>query len=131
MGCDIHMHIEVQIAGKWEHFSAPDIRRHYALFGKLAGVRNQDIKPISEPRGLPEKPSAITWLDLRYWASDGHTYSWLTGAELEEVDRWMFKNHDTFGVFGYLFGNGWDLETNGGARELGIEDVRAIFWFDN
>ena len=47
MGCDIHLHAEIKVNGKWEHYAHPHIRRDYRLFAKMASVRNA-------PYGHPE-----------------------------------------------------------------------------
>lgn len=74
MGCDCHAHVEIKINGKWENYSTCRPRRNYALFAKMAGVRNYDeIVPIAPPRGLPSDISVVTKFDFDNWDSDGHT----------------------------------------------------------
>ena len=34
MGTDMHLHIELKIDGRWEHWSAPRIDRNYEFFAK-------------------------------------------------------------------------------------------------
>lgn len=139
MGCDIHAHTEVKINGKWEHVSDLHIRRSYDLFSRMANVRNDgEIVPISEPRGLPSDVSYLTKFARDYCGSDGHSDSWLSGAELESLEDWYSKQpygkttgfwlHDTFG---YLFGNGWDVHKYPDDYPPGVEDSRIVFWFDN
>jgi hypothetical protein len=154
MGCDIHLHTEIKVNGVWHHYSQPRINRSYALFSKLAGVRAvEDVTPIVEPRGLPPDLSFTTQLDYAYAEQcyPPHDESWLTGEELEDVLNWLtarkeeerkrlgaagqevewFDAHHH--MFGYLFGNGWKLypDERGSAYPAEIEDVRAVFWFDN
>jgi hypothetical protein len=150
MGCDIHLHVEIKINGQWAHYNHPDISRNYRLFNKLAGVRSytDEITPISNPRGLPADCSATTRLDRSRWDSDGHSDSWISAAEIAELERWSRDDMGWVGAlgrgwwmedtFGYFFGNsyaGWtqypDDYTNARLRELGVEDVRFVFWFDN
>lgn len=154
MGCDIHLHTEIKVNGVWHHYSQPRIGRSYHLFCKMAGVRGpiDGIVPVSEPRGLPDGLSFTTNLDIRRWTGDGHSFSWLTSVELAAVIKWndermtewkKRKNaedgHPEYGgwysteheYFGYLFGNGWDLEKYRSDYPAEIEDVRAVFWFDN
>lgn len=128
MGCDIHPHIEVKVKGKWLHYSCPLIDRWYALFEKIAGVRGDVRNALAPPRGLPSDISEVTricWTD-----EGGHTPTWLSSNEIEELCRWT----DFFGEWrgqwqhkhlGYLCGNGFTY------RPDGIDDVRLVCWFDN
>lgn len=136
MGCDIHLFAEVKIAGKWHVYSHPEIDRNYELFGFMAGVRDHDITPIAAPRGIPEDAAEVTRLAFK--SDDGHTPSWLAGAELEAVCKfyeaqqrrevsWCSAELDQFG---FLFGNGWTLDS-GGSHPKEVEDVRWVFWFDS
>jgi hypothetical protein len=58
--------------------------RNYVVFAVLAGVRNrQNIKPISEPRGLPDDLSE----EARRSAERGdHSHSWLLLSEVRAYD---------------------------------------------
>ena len=78
MGCDIHVHFEIKLNGKWEHYSNPSIDRNYELFAKMADVRNDyenPIIPISFPKGLPKDLSVVTKFEVDHWGSDGHSHS--------------------------------------------------------
>ena len=141
MGCDIHLHSEVKINGEWHHYSHPRIERWYDLFARMADVRNdpeRDIKPISQPRGLPDDATFMTRFDYEY--EHGHSASWLSGKEVADLGTWAeerykTRNKDWFSfdhhVIGYVFGNGWDVKGNRGSYPDGVEDVRIVFWFDN
>lgn len=97
MGTDIHPVVQFRDANKEWH----DIKVHpdtlddrcYALFAVLANVRNgfgfagvptgQPVKPIAEPRGLPDD------FDLEKHESDDkymgdHSFTWVTLRELNE-----------------------------------------------
>lgn len=91
MGCDIHIVAQRKtengyedIEGNFSEGPVPFDWRSYNLFGFLADVRNYSaIKPIAEPRGLPE--------DLKLDADDefkfgDHSYSWLSVIELLEFN---------------------------------------------
>lgn len=143
MGCDISLHVEVKINGKWEHYNHPYIGRNYELFCKMAGVRQYEDspEPISQPRGLPEDASVMTSFDSRHDGIDGHSHSWLSSTEAGQVQKW-FEEQSPKGtlfhppLFGYLFGNDIDSyvrHPKDGERlkELGLEDARVVFWFDN
>lgn len=129
MGCDIHLHTEIKIAGVWHHYGAPDVPRDYELFGKMAGVRG-DERAIIIPRGVPANLSLVTAIDAQTWRTDGHSWSWFGPKEISELEQWWReKKKDYFeDNFGYLFGNGW---THFGGPKSPIQDVRWIFWFDN
>ena len=62
MGCDIHANFEIKVNNKWLYYSNPDIDRNYDLFARMANVRNnRGIKPIDDPRGLPEDITETTY----------------------------------------------------------------------
>ncbi len=135
MGCDIHLHGEVKIDGKWLHYSQPRIPRSYRLFTKMANVRSYDeeIEPICLPRGLPEDLSEMTAFEAEHWGSDGHSHSWLGSEEIQELEEWLSGIHrHRFAPWDYLFSNTW-----GGFHRYRqefpkqLEDIRFVFWFDN
>lgn len=140
MGCDIHVHTEVKINGKWEHVGNPTILRDYELFAKMAGVRQREprIEPIAEPRGVPEDVSFLTKFDLEQ--DPGHSASWLSGEEIDALDEWYRdiwtkrspnQYHYIEEGFGFLFGNGWNVKAISEDFPDGVEDARWVFWFDN
>jgi len=87
MGCDIHEVVERKGKYGWENSGCPDLNRDYELFAVLAGVRNSyNLKPISEPKGIPDDVSSIVRSWVEHWDSDGHSHSWLTLKELKSFD---------------------------------------------
>ena len=141
MGCDIHLHVEIRVNDKWEHYSEPYITRDYELFTKLANVRNDSkVVPISDPRGLPTDISSVTALCAEWCAADWHSHSWLSAAEIREVEEWWlarerYQGGHRFGIeqiWGYLFGNSLSgvVESSTGYPPE-VTDVRIVFWFDN
>lgn len=130
MGCDIHVHVEVLVEGKWEHYSNPYVRRNYTLFAKLANVREIDPTGLGDPRGFPERLSKITDISWQLWKNDGHSVSWITREEAGAIQTWWQVNCENNEVFGYVFGNDvgylpvW-------ISDLGVTDTRVVFWFDN
>lgn len=136
MGCDVHIHAEIKIAGKWYHYDQPECGRSYALFEKMAGVRGDVKNAIAAPRGVPRNATFTTKFDCKRWGSDGHTHSWLNSKEIAELAEWYEKKYPDVN-FGadfdhWLFGNSYSGFTNyPGDRPKGIQDVRFIFWFDN
>lgn len=131
MGCDIHLYAEKRVDGEWvsadawepnEDYPEESRRRvevdygkrfykegrDYALFGILAGVRCGNREPIAAPRGMPEDASSEVRAECDVWASDGHTHSWLTVAEIMAYD-WTSPNTYTVWVNGpsYRAWDGW------------------------
>lgn len=137
MGCDIHVHIEVEIGCKWEHYSAPTIQRNSRLFVAMGGMDSDRFEAICAPKGLPSNISAVTSIDFardRY-----HHSSWFDLKQIKELFKWGKKEgfrgaeYDKTGdwwfesVFGYLFQNA----IYSGVFPQGVSDVRMVFWFDN
>lgn len=95
MGCDIHTHVEIKKENKWLHIDeVPEEfdRRNYSIFSILAGVRSSfNIKPISEPKGIPEDISRETKENIEEWNGDGHSHSYLTLKELDTFDYTDYK----------------------------------------
>lgn len=135
MGCDIHIHAEIRVNGKWLHYDQPECRRDYALFERMAGVRGDVENAIAPPRGLPADASETTKLCSDFYDSDGHSHSWLSSKEIADLADWCngrgrdyaFPDWDR-----WLFGNGYsDFHKYPSDRKEGVEDVRFVFWFDN
>lgn len=133
MGCDIHLHIEIKIADKWLHYSAPSVARWYALFSKMAGVRGSE-ETLSPPKGLPVDASEVTLFDFKLWEQDAHSISWLSAKEIERLYEWLRSKaeDEKFGFFGYLFDNDYgDFVRFPEDNPEGLQDIRFVFWFDN
>lgn len=62
MGCDIHCFVEAKVDNKWLLMDHPFVKRHYTLFGRIAGVRDEDQIPIAKDRGIPDDISLGTKL---------------------------------------------------------------------
>lgn len=146
MGCDIHLHIEVKLNGKWEHYSCPQIGRYYDMFERMAGVRGEVENAISEPKGLPTHLNAVTQYDADRWGSDGHSHSWLGIEEIVLLKDWLKTEPKLYnGIYEhpdlehevlhcYFFGNSFTgikrYPTDYVSRPE-LQDVRFVFWFDN
>jgi hypothetical protein len=138
MGCDIHVHTEIKVAGQWHHYGCPSVGRWYSMFGKIAGVRREDEHPIDYHRGIPSDATMLTRIEYGpdadpsdYW----HHAGWLDEQQMDDLDKWIQahrpENESYHGIedeIGYLYHNGWNAGEVNGTR---IEDVRMIFWFDN
>lgn len=144
MGCDIHLHSEIKINGRWHCYGSPNPHRNYRLFARMANVRNYgDIVPIAEPRGLPSDVSVVVKFSADDYGTDGHSHSYLTSAEIAELEQWYeaegkYPHEDKLDpfwfekTFGFLFGNTYPgFNKYPDERPKGLEDVRFVFWFDN
>jgi hypothetical protein len=180
MGCDIHMYAEFKVNnGEWkphdEHIKKLNklsiqyekkgasshippmleidaVCRDYDLFGRLAGVRRQNMKVT--PKGTPEDISELVKDAIKYWGIDGHSHSWLTLSEFKDVlfsdgfysetDRTdMFYDCEELGFYGappafttvvkscekYIEEKTVDSILLD--EELPEIQCRLVFWFDN
>lgn len=110
MGCDIHDYVEVYENGHWRKLGKvfidrfekeynkkevlsehPYDNRNYALFGLLAGVRNQTIPSIMVPRGVPEDASDEYLKIVEDYGCDGHSHSHFTLQELLDYPLYKFE----------------------------------------
>jgi len=101
MGCDIHMHREKRVDGKWltadewvneygDGLSIPFAKRfherNYNLFAVLAGVRERETPVFTfAPRGMPVSLSAEVSAAAEAWGGDGHSHSYLYLHELQDL----------------------------------------------
>ncbi|MGH1461203.1 MAG: hypothetical protein ACRBB6_04125 [Neptuniibacter sp.] len=145
MGCDIHEFREKKVNGEWvsadeweteeEEDERPwvsvvnglHISRNYALFGFLANVRADIDGSFGDPRGLPEDVSTEVKECSDQWDCDGHSHSFVTITELKQaVTEMLIKpiEHQQYFIN--------DLrEIISSLNEIGGEDQRFVFWFDN
>lgn len=155
MGCDIHPVVQRRVGDKWETVpTPPDLldeygdppwaTRNYVTFGILAGVRDDYLQEIAEPRGLPpDIPSTFERLKAegKAWAAldsresvDGydlgeHSFSWVTLRELAGFDFEQPHPNNDGGRVGDVTGiQGWLPYL----ASLGApDDVRLVFGFDS
>ena len=141
MGCDIHLHIEYRVNGKWEHYAAPHVGRWYDLFSVMAGVRGE-YEPIVEPKGFPEDATIFTRWDYEMFGIDAHSASYLQNEEILQLSKWIKEQSKIEGAFynlehtvlhTYMGGNGLCdfLEYDAEYAPEGTDAVRLVFWFDN
>ena len=148
MGCDIHMYCE-SFSGKLKVFKmtkALNLNRNYSLFGWLADVRNYSmIKPLAEPRGIPNDVSKKVKVDYDYYNFDAHSASYFTIAELLAVDYKQIVEDRRCTIDG----NGGSTCEEGKGEKMTLEKFigkefvdtvarlhyekvdRIVFWFDN
>ena len=138
MGCDIHLYVERReedgswrVVPSYDDVLTWDIGRCYFCFAVLADARNSwDLKPIAEPRGLPDDLSPEVKERARRDEEDAHTHSWLTLPEMLtfDFDQLLtfdgtvtlaeFKEYLEFVKPGYC--------TGGGGREISNDDMRKL-----
>ena len=96
MGCDIHGYLEVVHSETYIDGICNIPRdRSYDWFGILADVRNYaDSKPISHPKGMPEKVCYEMKDKVEGYGGNGHSHSWLSWKEIRDHD-WDFASRDT------------------------------------
>jgi hypothetical protein len=143
MGCDIHLHIEIKVAGHWHHYNHPGVPRNYELFSLMGGVRNplpdQEgyIEPVASFRGIPDDVTFTTKLDYVHWGMDAHSASYLLTDEVIKVCKWLVKNEPKRFLapseyFCFLFGNRFNsFREYRSEYPKEIEEFRFVFWFDN
>ena len=142
MGADIHAVVQVRDGDTWKIVNtpaemldcgeAPWELRNYTLFGVLAGVRDHDVTPIAEPRGLPDDLEIDPDSDRAdpclggHWLGE-HSHSWVTVAELAAYD--LSEQYAPWGTVGDASGIPRWLPY---LLSLGKpEDVRLVFGFDS
>lgn len=98
--------------------------RNYFLFGILAGVREDRVDPITEPRGIPTDICDILKEEYSRWGSDAHTASYYTLSELINFDWDKVASKSHLSAF---------METIEKMKKISenTDDVRCVFWFDN
>ena len=113
--------------------------RDYELFGILAGVRDQSVRMIHPPKGLPDDVSDYVKSEADDFGIDGHTHSWLTAEELFKYDKKYpgtplhylvkcvkKKMKEVFNI--------WDFYSKEDKKRILNEHAngfRIVFWFDN
>lgn len=141
MGCDIHEFVEIKVNGQWVYAGKIIIYRDYALFGVLAGVRDHDIDPVAEAKGIPSdmskglifilgrgKFNTVEEIEQNIQYDDYHSHSYLSMEEIydaQEIYQEYLKGEDCSGIPEQLIKLG-ELK-----QHPFVEDVRFVFWFDN
>lgn len=107
MGCDIHVHIEVQKDGVWHHFAAPKVERNYFLFAVIAGERtdllrdSDKITPVAKVHELPGDISLVTRVSVEQDKGLGiHNFGVLSAADLIELQDQLYALNPHIGRTG-------------------------------
>lgn len=122
MGCDIHCFVEKKVKSSWKLVEKLEVGRNYTLFGKMAGVRDRSVEPISEPRHLPDDISdeleKLYTESYREWC---FSVSWLSSAEMKKVRGWARVA---------LADDGFKYWDDALFSQVKSPDTRLVFWFD-
>lgn len=162
MGCDIHIYLESKkkINGeeRWVNVDHWQINpyfnnensdwdgerefehvpvyfgRNYELFGILAGVRDNSMTPIDDPRGIPNDISDVTRKEHEQWKQDAHSATYFTLDELLDFYQKKKKHQETLDYFlngiKERFYREFFLVSEERNKDF-EKKFRVIFWFDN
>ena len=128
MGVCIHGLMEIKVAGSW-HGIHREWGRNYNLFALMAGMRNENnLTPVSQPKGLPDDVSVLTRIENNEWGDDALSESWLSLMEVEIVARRIEildgkPCRDIEGVKYHLRRYLQNHES--------VVETRLVFWFSN
>lgn len=91
MGMDCHLHIEVKLQDRWEHYEKVSVDRDYELFEKMSeSARWNSGKQLSRHLGLPSDMNSITKLFLEQ--VDCHSHHWMDKRQVLRLHKWMQQN---------------------------------------
>jgi len=98
IGCDEHAFLEVcSKKGKWRMDGYVNIGRCYVSYSLLADVRNYyGLKPMDQPRGLPDDVTERLRKDFDSWGSDAHSATYLYLDELLDFNYSKVKSKTTY-----------------------------------
>lgn len=161
MGCDIHLFIEYKTPNydSWMGFGEQfRLDRDYSMFCRMAGVRQygDEIKPITEPRGIPT--------DLGWKANDENRLFIVdrdeageSEATRDQAERWVksgcskmdgenYVTHPDWHSHSWLTSDEYETCVNT-FSDISVEykavlaalrcfeaaghQTRVVFWFDN
>lgn len=149
MGCDIHCYEEVRQDGKWvatakasfelvndgdeayPEMDSLNIPRDYWLFGLLNSVRTQWICSFPYRDTFPEDASPEVTQCYDRWETDAHSASSLTVSALKNklTELMLFSTEEAESLLPRLNGLMSKLSTT--TPEIGDDNHRIVFWFDN
>ena len=131
MGCNIHGVVEIR-RKEWEHLCDMPWRRDYFFYAQVAGVRNDyDVKPIAEPRGIPNDACYDTHVTYKQFMKDtgGHSASYLDAKETQSVSRGIYRTSGDVSLTPIW--RAWLEFIHVLGVCYGFDNVRMVFWFDN
>lgn len=142
MGCDIHPYLEFKKNGEWYYLGEYHIWRNYLIFGILAGVREENVERISDPRGYPADISAgmkahvnmflggiseSEFGELIHEEIDYHSISHVYYDEIIKAENIYNRKIQDDGMKDCnIFDNLHRIK-----EKLDCDDMRLIFYFDN
>jgi hypothetical protein len=123
MGCDIHGWMEVR-SEQWNGIEELDLDRAYDTFGLFFGVRNYArFKPVAEDRGIPSDANERVRGAYAAMGDDAHSPSWLTWADVENMDSEQVVRDSRIHVFDAA---GHDVGKFESSNELSSGDYLTI-----
>ena len=134
MSCDIFLHVEILVNGKWEYYGEAKTPQIYKIFGIMAGVRHKTPMQISESKGLPLDITVTTKIHYNDRKDSYHNMSWFNSEEILKLNDIINEEYhydfeyDFLKLF--LFGNSFKgFKTKIDAYPPELQDFRFIFWF--
>ena len=132
MGCDIHGWVEIK-EYQWTNYWSTAISvsaivgRNYDMFALLFGVRNDaHFVPVAEDRGIPDDATDIVKGDFAHWGMDGHSPSYITWQEIQQIDWQAYGTQEADRIFCYRPGETEHYMSFGVSSELTREDYAAL-----
>jgi hypothetical protein len=147
MGCDIHITVQVREPEGWQSLTETEAgteyereggprEQCYALFARLAGVRNREgVTPLFAGRGLPEDltdgpidrhPADYSLHVLDLDVGD-HSLTHATVAELRAADWALDEPREYYGFLRWLDGP----KISGLCERYGVGNVRCLIGFNS
>jgi hypothetical protein len=137
MGCDIHSFLEYESCGEWHLYGEVHSGRNYAFFGLLSEVRGEGpahfelISNDAAERDFAETMSPEIRDSWRQGVGDWHSLS-VGGIEQLEALRETAETLDKE-TLGYVLQRVdlWLKVLRSVQKQMGVEDVRVVAWYDN
>ena len=142
MSISMELHIEVKINDKWEHYSNPPVRQDLNLFNEMGYPMEHGYgkrKVLSD--ALPDDLSYITKISIERMHGSIYFRGWLNFDKIIALDRWVDEFYNEFsGLESYILNGTYFFggrfagfkkykEDNQWLYDLGVQDIRFIYWF--
>lgn len=129
MGCDIHLHAEMRINGRWEYAGSVEVGRCYTSFGKIAGVRDNNQTQLTYPNGLPEDVNPMTrFLIMK---TTDHSCGFMEGKHLKKYTTWARSDKREEPVIDIVKELKWSFGYEIDEKVIYSKDFRLVYGFDS